>query len=101
MSAALLEVTDLRLGFAAAGSTVLAVEGVSFRIGAGETFALLGESGCGKSATAQGVMRLLPAAGRIVGGTVRLGGEELLALPEAAMRGLRGCLLYTSPSPRD
>ena len=98
---ALLEITDLRLGFAAAGNTVLAVDGISFRIGAGETFALLGESGCGKSATAQGVMRLLPAAGRIVGGTVHLGGEELLALPEATMRGLRGgrmAMIFQEPA---
>ncbi len=97
----LLAVEDLRLGFAAGGRILLAVDGVSFSVRAGETFALLGESGCGKSATAQGLLRLLPAAGRIVGGSVRLGGEDLLALPEAAMRGLRGsrmAMIFQEPA---
>ena len=66
------------------------VDGVSLRIGAGETFALLGESGCGKSLTAQAVLRLLPAAARIEAGEVWFAGEELLALPEYAMRQKRG-----------
>ncbi|HMV20709.1 MAG TPA: ABC transporter ATP-binding protein, partial [Rhodocyclaceae bacterium] len=101
MSAALLEVRDLRLGFAAGGRTLMAVDGVSFAVGPGETFALLGESGCGKSVTAQGILRLLPAAGRIVGGSVRLAGEELLALPEAAMRRVRGgrmAMIFQEPA---
>jgi hypothetical protein len=53
-----------------------AVDGISFAIAQGETFALLGESGCGKSATAQGIMRLLPAAGRILDGRMSLDGEN-------------------------
>ncbi|HEX9181373.1 MAG TPA: ABC transporter ATP-binding protein [Burkholderiales bacterium] len=69
---------------------VRAVDGVSFRIGRGETFALLGESGCGKSVTALSIMRLLPERGHIVGGEVRLADTDLLALPELAMRGVRG-----------
>ncbi len=66
------------------------VDGVSFDIPAGETFALLGESGCGKSMTALGLMRLLPAAAQIAGGSVRFAGQELCALSEAQMRGVRG-----------
>ncbi|MGE5491586.1 MAG: ABC transporter ATP-binding protein, partial [Actinomycetota bacterium] len=101
MNPPLLKVTDLRLGFAAGRQTLLAVDGVSFEVGAGETFALLGESGCGKSATAQGIMRLLPTAGRIVGGTVELDGKDLLALPEADMRSVRGrriAMIFQEPA---
>ena len=97
----MLEVTDLRLGFAAGKKTLAAVDGISFAISAGETFALLGESGCGKSATAQGIMRLLPAAGRITGGSVRLDGEELLTLAEADMRQVRGAriaMIFQEPA---
>ena len=78
----MLEVTNLRLGFTAGKKMLVAVDGISFGISKGETFALLGESGCGKSATAQGIMRLLPAAGRITGGSIKLEGEELLTLAE-------------------
>ena len=67
-----------------------AVDGLSFEIARGETFALLGESGCGKSMAALSVMRLLPDVGHIAEGSVRLDGEELLALPEAQMRDVRG-----------
>lgn len=97
----MLQVNDLRLGFAAGPRTLLAVDGISFAIERGETFALLGESGCGKSATAQALMRLLPPAGRIVGGSVSLDGEDLLALPEAAMRGWRGrrmAMIFQEPA---
>ena len=97
----MLEVTNLRLGFAAGKTTLAAVDGVSFTISAGETFALLGESGCGKSVTAQGIMRLLPAAGRIAGGSVRLHGEELLTLPEVDMRRVRGAriaMIFQEPA---
>ncbi|PTQ81276.1 peptide/nickel transport system ATP-binding protein [Nitrosospira multiformis] len=69
---------------------VWAVDGLTLQIMKGETFALLGESGCGKSITALSIMRLLPEAGEIVGGSIRLGGEDLLLLPEAAMRNVRG-----------
>ncbi|WP_374342664.1 dipeptide ABC transporter ATP-binding protein [Azonexus sp.] len=97
----MLEVRNLRLGFAAGRSTLAAVDGISFAISRGETFALLGESGCGKSATAQGILRLLPAAGRLLGGSVRLDGEELLALPEAEMRRIRGhriAMIFQEPA---
>ncbi|MCO6442020.1 MAG: ABC transporter ATP-binding protein [Nitrococcus mobilis] len=90
MSEPVLEVSGLKTWFDTAGGPVRAVDGVDLRIARGETFALLGESGCGKSMTALSIMRLLPAAGRIMAGEVRLGARNLLALPEMAMREVRG-----------
>ena len=91
MTQTLLDVTDLSVRIGAGDAAVRPVDGVSFRIRRGETFALLGESGCGKSMTALALLRLLPQpAGRITGGSVRLDGQELLALPEAGMRSIRG-----------
>ncbi|MDP1681002.1 MAG: dipeptide ABC transporter ATP-binding protein, partial [Burkholderiales bacterium] len=87
---ALLEVQDLRVWFENRQRQTRAVDAVSFSIERGETFALLGESGCGKSVTALSLMRLLPPAARIVSGSVKFDGQDLLALPEIAMRGLRG-----------
>ncbi|HJV93513.1 MAG TPA: ABC transporter ATP-binding protein [Azonexus sp.] len=97
----MLKVDKLRLGFSAGKQTLAAVDGISFAIAPGETFALLGESGCGKSATAQGIMRLLPAAGRILDGSVRLAGTELLTLSEAEMRAYRGgrmAMIFQEPA---
>ena len=97
----MLTVKNLRLGFTAGRQTLAAVDGISFAISKGETFALLGESGCGKSVTAQGIMRLLPAAGRVLTGSVQLDGEELLALPEADMRRIRGgrmAMIFQEPA---
>ena len=96
----MLKVENLRLGFPGK-TTLVAVDGISFAIAGGETFALLGESGCGKSATAQGIMRLLPAAGRILDGQVSLDGENLLALSEADMRAWRGgrmAMIFQEPA---
>ncbi|HSJ48650.1 MAG TPA: ABC transporter ATP-binding protein [Gammaproteobacteria bacterium] len=90
MSSTLLSVIGLQTCLGTGTRVVRAVDGVSFHLQAGETLALLGESGCGKSMTALSILRLLPPAGHIVGGQVRLHGEDLLALPEAAMRGVRG-----------
>ena len=66
------------------------IDGVSFSVSAGETYALLGESGCGKSMTALSLMRLLPDGGRIAAGTVTLAGTDVRALPEHEMRSVRG-----------
>jgi peptide/nickel transport system ATP-binding protein len=90
MHAPLLEVRDLRAWLSGEEATVRAVDGVDITIGHGETFALLGESGCGKSMTALSVARLLPDNGRIVSGSVRLRGTDLLGLAEARMRQVRG-----------
>ena len=90
MSRPLLKIENLRTWIDAGDAIVRAVDGVSFDVPRGETFALVGESGCGKSLTALSVMRLLPDAGHIVGGKVKLDGEDLLALPETRMRDVRG-----------
>ena len=73
-----------------AAGELRAVDGISFELRKGECFALVGESGCGKSMTALSLMRLLPEAARIAGGHVDLDGVDLLGLPEAAMRAVRG-----------
>ncbi len=88
---ALLEVSGLHTVFATASGEVHAVDGIDFRIGAGESVGVVGESGCGKSATALSIMGLVPSpAGRIASGSIRFDGRELLALPPAQMRALRG-----------
>ncbi len=66
------------------------VDDISFSIKQGETFALLGESGCGKSMTALSLMRLLPDGIRVASGDIKLDEEDILALPEYAMRKVRG-----------
>ncbi len=91
MSDVLLEIENLETRIGAGEGAVRAVDGVSLAIRRGETFALLGESGCGKSMTALSIMRLLPApAGHVVGGRVILEGTDLLGLSEAEMRRVRG-----------
>ena len=86
----LLKIENLSTWLDTQDAVVRAIEGLSLEIGRGETFALLGESGCGKSMTALSVMRLLPDAGQVVSGTVELAGEDLLRKPEMAMRDIRG-----------
>ena len=91
MTDAILSVEDLRTYFFTREGITRAVDGLSFSVGAGETLGIVGESGCGKSVTALSIMRLLPPVlGRVVGGAVHFGGLDLLALDEAAMRGIRG-----------
>ena len=87
---ALLEIDALKVQLRTGRQPVRAVDGLSLAIQPGETFALLGESGCGKSMTALSVMRLLPETGEVTQGSIRLNGEELLSLPESAMRKVRG-----------
>jgi oligopeptide/dipeptide ABC transporter ATP-binding protein len=89
--AALLEVRNLKTSFLTAAGVVRAVDGVSWEVQAGETVALVGESGCGKSVSALSIMRLVaPPAGRIEGGEILYKGRDLLKLSEAQMRGVRG-----------
>lgn len=88
--APLLRVDALNVSLSTPRGALQVVDGVSLDIREGETFALLGESGCGKSMTAAGIMRLLPPGGKVVGGAVEIGGRDLCGLPEAAMRSVRG-----------
>jgi peptide/nickel transport system ATP-binding protein len=87
---ALLEVSNLRTQFDTPDGTVRAVEGLSFKVEAGETVAIVGESGCGKSVTSMSILRLIPEPPGRVTGSVRFQGRELLALPEAEIRDIRG-----------
>ena len=87
---ALLEVEDLRVEFRSRHGVVRAVDGVSFSVEAGEVLGIVGESGSGKSVTALALLRILPKAARITGGSIRFDGRELLTLPERAMRRVRG-----------
>ncbi len=83
----MLDVRDLRVELPGG---LVPVDGVSLTVQAGETFALVGESGCGKSMTALALMRLLPDGGRMADGQVLLSGQDLRGLSEADMRGVRG-----------
>ncbi|PLX81804.1 MAG: ABC transporter ATP-binding protein [Desulfuromonas sp.] len=86
----LLEVRNLMTYFFTSGGLVKAIQGVDFSIGQGETLALVGESGCGKSMTALSLLRLVPRPGRIVEGEILFGGEDLRRIPEDEMRRIRG-----------
>ncbi|MGH8683380.1 MAG: ABC transporter ATP-binding protein [Burkholderiales bacterium] len=87
----LLEVDGLKTYFFTRDGVVRAVDGVSFAVYPGETLAVVGESGCGKSVTSLSVLRLIASPpGRVVAGRVRFQGRDLLALPEREMRKLRG-----------
>ena len=90
-AAAPLEVEDLRTTLFTRRGEMKAVDGLSLRVGAGETVALVGESGCGKSLSALSIMRLLPdPPARIVGGSVRLNGRDIVPVSEEAMLDIRG-----------
>ena len=86
----LIEVEDLRIDLNYRSSHVAAVEGVSFRIDRGETFGLVGESGCGKSITALALIGLLRPPLSIGAGAIRFDGREIQSLPAAEQRALRG-----------
>src|SRR5258708_10772228 len=86
-----LDVNALKTYFFTRSGAVKAVDGVSFALKRGETLAIVGESGCGKSVTALSLMRLIPdPPGRIVGGSIRLDGVDVLKLDDGEMRGMRG-----------
>jgi peptide/nickel transport system ATP-binding protein len=86
-----LEVKNLKTVFFTNSGLFKAVDDISFTVKRGETLAIVGESGCGKSVTALSLMRLVPdPPGRIVGGSITLEGTDLLALNEAEMRKIRG-----------
>jgi peptide/nickel transport system ATP-binding protein len=87
----ILDIADLRTWFFTRDGVVRAVDGVSFHVIPGETLAIVGESGCGKSVTALSILRLIPSPpGRIVSGAIRFAGRDLLDLTESEMRDVRG-----------
>ncbi|UFT98921.1 ABC transporter ATP-binding protein [Radiobacillus kanasensis] len=87
----LLEVKDLHVSFSTYGGEVKAVRGVSFELKKGETLAIVGESGCGKSVTSNSIMRLIPSPpGKISNGSILFKGRDLLKMKEKEMRKIRG-----------
>ena len=86
----MLEIDDIEVALDSEVGIVRAIDSMRLALRRGETFALVGQSGCGKSMTALALMRLLPENGRITKGQIRLAGEDLLALPESGMRAIRG-----------
>ena len=90
MAEKLLEISNLRTYFFTEAGVVKALDGLSLEVDKGESVGLVGESGSGKSVTAQSVLRIVPRPGRIVDGSVKFEGEELLTKKEDDMRKLRG-----------
>ncbi|MBO0848244.1 MAG: ABC transporter ATP-binding protein [Pseudonocardia sp.] len=90
MTRPLLEIDELRVSYRTSRGTLTAVQGASLTVARGEVVAVVGESGSGKSTLAHAVIGLLPDNGRLDGGRVWLADRELTALPERALRGLRG-----------
>ncbi len=86
----LLEVKGLKTHFPLSHGTVKAVDGVDFSVAEGETLAIVGESGCGKSVTAFSIMRLVAPPGKIISGEVLFRGRNLFELAEEEMQGIRG-----------
>ncbi len=99
-SSPLIEVRDLAVTLAGRAGEATVVDRISFTLHAGEVLGMVGESGCGKSMTALALMRLLPSAARIAGGTVRLAGEDLATASErrmCAVRGRRVAMIFQEP----
>ena len=86
----ILEVENLQTSFLTSSGEVKAVRGVSFSVRKGESVGIVGESGSGKSVTSLSVMQLLAGTGRIVSGSVKLNGKELVGLSQKEMRSIRG-----------
>ena len=94
MNEIILQVEDLRTSFFTRMGEVKAVDGISFYVRAGETFGIVGESGCGKSVTGLSILRLLPEpGGRIIGGKIILEGRNLMELNKKQMRAYRGKMI--------
>ncbi|MDC0987058.1 ABC transporter ATP-binding protein [Alphaproteobacteria bacterium] len=89
--AALLEIEGLQTQFFTSSGIVKAVDGITYDVESGETVAVVGESGCGKSVSALSILRLVAEpAGKVVGGTIKFQGQDLLALSDIEMRKIRG-----------
>jgi peptide/nickel transport system ATP-binding protein len=101
MKPALLQVCDLRTHFETRAGTIKAVDGVSFTLERGEILGLVGESGSGKSVTGFSLIGLLDPPGRIAGGSITFQGQDLVGLPQAEMRKLRGkriAMIFQDPA---
>ncbi|NRF70072.1 ABC transporter ATP-binding protein [Aquincola sp. S2] len=97
----MLTIDNLKVALDAESGIVRAIDGLALAIRRGETFALVGESGCGKSMTALALMRLLPDNGQVTSGRVMIDQTDVLELPEAQMRGVRGGrigMIFQEPS---
>ena len=87
---ALLEVNDLHTSFFTDAGEVKAVNGISFSLERGKVLGIVGESGSGKSVTAYSIMQILASTGKIVGGSIKLDGQELVGAGEKVMKDVRG-----------
>ena len=87
---AMLEVKDLRTSFFTPAGEVKAVNGVSFNLEHGKVLGIVGESGSGKSVTAYSIMQILEKSGKIVGGSIKFNGQELVGIGEKGMKSIRG-----------
>ena len=87
---AMLEVKDLRTSFFTPVGEVKAVNGVSFNLDHGKVLGIVGESGSGKSVTAYSIMQILEKSGKIVGGSIKFNGQELVGIGEKGMKSIRG-----------
>jgi peptide/nickel transport system ATP-binding protein len=90
MTTPVLQVRHLRTSFGGGAREVVAVDDVSFEVGAGEVVGIVGESGCGKSVTAASILRLVPSPGRITGGEILFNGRDVLRMSKEELRQVRG-----------
>lgn len=86
----LLDINNLQTSFFIEDGEVKSVDGVSFQVKTGETVALVGESGCGKSVTSYSILGLIDKPGKIVGGSIKFEGKELTSMPKHSLQKLRG-----------
>ena len=86
----LLDIRDLRVEFRGKAETTVALPGLSFSVMPGESYGLVGESGCGKSTTAMAIMGYLGETGVIAGGSIRFDGQELVGAGDRVLRAIRG-----------
>lgn len=100
MADIVLEVKDLSITFFTKQGRLPTVDGLSFSLARGETLGIVGESGCGKSMTVNGILQMVPSPGKLTGGSVKLAGEELVGMPEKLLckkRGSEMAIIFQEP----